>query len=110
MALLQKTQTDFTDSDVLGVGEPIEYFHKKTFTSEDVRAFVSDDIYNNPSSKTRVSESVFSSVLLDFPPEENDEITYDDRVYKVKVWTQSQNRYIIIAEHKRHHKATRVKV
>lgn len=108
--LLIKSQSDFTSSESLGLSEAINYFHKKTLVSEDVRAFVCDDIFNDPKKNTRVSEGLFSSVQLGNSPEENDEITYKGRIYRVKIWVLSQGRYIITAEHKRHHVAKRVTV
>ncbi len=109
MDLLRQSQTDFTDSETLGVSEEITYYHKNSLVEKDTtRCFVNDDIYNDPKKNTRVSECVFSNVSLNEEPIENEEILYNDRKYKVKMWTLSQGRYIITAEHKRHHVAKRV--
>lgn len=110
MDLLKQTQSDFTDSETLGVGEPINYYHKKDTTSENIRAFVSSNIYNDKTKNIRVIESKFSSLGLQYPPAENDEITYDGGVYKVKDWEQSHGRYVVYTIHKQHHTGKRVKV
>ncbi len=110
MDLLKKTQSDFTDSETLGVSEPIYYYHKADTIGENIRAFTSSNIYNDKKKNIRVIESKFSSLGLEYPPAENDEITYNGKVYKVKDWEQSHGRYVVYTIHKSNHTGKRVTI
>ena len=108
--LLKKAQQEFTDSTTLGVSEPIYYFHKEEGLGGNIRAFVSSNIYNDKKKNIRVIESKFSSLELDYEPTENDEITYDGKIYKVKDWEQTIGRYVLYTIHKQHHTGKRVRI
>lgn len=108
--LLKKSQRAFTDSETLGVSESIHYFHKEEGLRANIRAFVSSDIYNDKKKNVRLFNSKFSSLELDYPPMENDEITYDGKIYKVKDWEQAMGRYVIYTIHKSNHTGMRVKI
>ncbi len=108
--LLKKTQSEFTASTTLGVSEPIDYFHKQEAFSVSTRAFVSSNIYNDLKKNIRITESKFSSLELDYEPTENDEITYDGKIYRVREWEQAIGRYVVYTIHKQHHTGKRVKI
>ncbi len=110
MDLLRQSQKEFTDSETLGVSEPIDYFHRKDVSSEPIRAFVSSNVRNDLKKNIRIIESKFSSLELNLDPVENDEITYEGKVYKVKDWEQSQGRWVVYTVHKAHHTGKRVVV
>ena len=110
MELLQKTQTEFTTSENLSVSESIEFTHTKTLARETVKAFVSSLAYNNLEKNKRVTGATFSSVALDTPPAENDEILYQDKKHRVTDWRESQGRYVINTIYKSNHTGKRVTI
>ena len=110
MDLLKQSQQEFTDSTTLGVSESIHYYYKSIGLRENVRAFVSSNIYNDKKKNVRVIESKFSSLELSEEPSENDEIIYDDAIYKVKDWEKAMGRYVIYTISKSNHTGKRVTV
>ncbi len=110
MDLLRQSQEQFTMSDNLSVSESISYLHAKTFVTETTNAFISYHIYNDRTKNIRTTEAAFNSVKLDSEPQENDEITYDSKTYRVRDWIESQGRYIINTTHKQHHTGKRIKI
>ena len=94
----------------MGTNEPVEYLHRATGTIDVIRCFVSEDLYNDLKTDIRTSDAMFSSLLLSEAPKENDIITYENREYRVKVWTQQHGRYFIHALNKSYHTGMRVKV
>ena len=108
--LLKKAQSDFTLSDSLGVSEPITYLHKGSAVSVDTKAFITGNVYNDRAKNISEVESEFYSVDLPEDPSENDEITYDGKVYRVQNWEKYLGRYTLYTIHKQHHTGKRVKI
>ena len=108
--LLEKTQTAFVQSSLLGTSETIIYTHKTSLVKETIKVFADTNNYNkSEKGNVKTDEITFTNVILEEEPAYNDTVVYNGDLYKVKNWEYQMNKWIIYADGNRHHTGSRRK-
>ena len=96
MDLLIEAQTLFvTDAD-MGTSELISYTHKSGLVIPELRCFVGDtEFHKRDKDDATKNQTSFSSLVLSEDPTNQDTITYDGKIYKVRSWEKSMDLFII---------------
>jgi len=106
--LLEKTQTTFVNSSILGVSETIVYTHKESLLKETIKVFADTNNYNkSEKGNVKTDEITFTNVILSEEPAYNDQIIYNNDTYKVKNWEYQVGKWVVYADGSTHHTGSR---